>query len=151
MLQKSLMLLVALGILALASGCSLTNNSRRFVAISVLPADARIIANGVEYPGAFPQFIEVRDPSRQLLLTVFRPGYREKLYTIDSQLSSTGKIDAWASPLIFPLFGLFTDGAWEPKEHNVTLVLDPLPEEGDEAKTEAKPAAAAAKTGDAKK
>lgn len=113
--------------LLLLCGCSLTNRGPRFVALTIKPVDSYVIINGVEYHHLSPQFVEVR-PDRSLLITAYKPGYKEALYAVDYQLSNCGKIDAWASLLIFPAIGLLTDGAWELKENNITITLDPLPE-----------------------
>lgn len=92
------------------------------------PADARVIANGVEYHNISPQFIEAKR-SRELLLVVYKTGYCEALYTVDYQLSDTGRIDAWGSIFILPFFGLFSEGVWELKENNIYIKLVPLPDE----------------------
>lgn len=109
-----------------AAGCSFTNNSTQVISLTVIPADATVIANGVEYHNVSPQFLEV-NPSRELLLIVYKPGFREKLYTVGTQLSSTGKIDAFGSIFVLPFFGLFANGAWELKETNIFIELEPLP------------------------
>ena len=82
----------------------------------------------MEYHNISPQFIEAKR-SRELLLVVYKPGYREALYTVDYQLSDTGRIDAWGSIFILPFFGLFSEGAWELKENNIYIKLVPLPDE----------------------
>ena len=105
-----------------------SSDLRQIVALTIDPADARVIANGVEYHNISPQFIEAKR-SRELLLVVYKPGYREALYTVDYQLSDTGRIDAWGSIFILPFFGLFSEGAWELKENNIYIKLVPLPDE----------------------
>ena len=128
MFGKFLASATVLLVLGLGAGCSFTNSSRQIVALTIDPADARVIANGVEYHNISPQFIEAKR-SRELLLVVYKPGYREALYTVDYQLSDTGRIDAWGSIFILPFFGLFTEGAWELKENNIYIKLVPLPDE----------------------
>ena len=120
MFGKFLASATVLLVLGLGAGCSFTNSSRQIVALTIDPADARVIANGVEYHNISPQFIEAKR-SRELLLVVYKPGYREALYTVDYQLSDTGRIDAWGSIFILPFFGLFSEGAWELKENNICL------------------------------
>lgn len=112
--------------LVFASGCSLTNSTLKLVTLTTDPVDCKVIANGVEYYNVSPQFIEVA-PDRQMVISVYKPGYREGLYVVDYHLSSTGKIDAWSSILIFPMFGLLSKGAWELKENNIHIKLEPLP------------------------
>ena len=60
---------------SILSGCSWTNHSQRFVTVTVKPADATVIANGVEYNHGSPMVIEVC-PSHQLFLTAYKPGYQ---------------------------------------------------------------------------
>lgn len=108
----------------------------QIVTLDVIPADARVIANGVEYNNKSPIFIEA-STGRQLLITAYKEGYRDKLYVIDYSLSTLGKIEAWTSIFILPAFGLLFDNAWTLKENNVTLILAPLTPE---AKAEAKAA-----------
>ena len=105
----------------------------QIVALDVIPADARVIANGVEYNNKSPIFIEA-STSKQLLITAYKEGYRDKVYAIDYSLSTLGKIEACTSIFIFPAFGLLFDNAWTLNENNVTLILDPVT---DEAKKEA--------------
>lgn len=116
-----------IGTTVLLTGCSIFNRKVELVAVTVKPNNASVVANGVNYSGPFPQFIEV-DPSRQLMITVFKQGYQDQLYVVPSQLSSTGKIDAWASILLIPALGLFSNGAWEVTEHNLNFELQPLSE-----------------------
>lgn len=125
MTGKLLTTAAATVLLIFCAGCSFMNRTQQIVALTVTPSDATVIANGVAYHNISPQFIEAC-PSRELLLTVYKPGYRERLYTVDYQLSSTGKVDAWTAILILPFFGLLSDGAWELKETNITLELEPL-------------------------
>ena len=105
----------------------------QIVALDVIPADARVIANGVEYNNKSPIFIEA-STSKQLLITAYKDGYRDKVYAIDYTLSTLGKIEACTSIFILPAFGLLFDNAWTLNENNVTLILDPVT---DEAKKEA--------------
>lgn len=113
---------------ALLCGCR-----TQIVTLDVIPADAKIIANGVEYNNKSPIFIEA-GTGKQLLITAYKEGYRDKIYVIDYTLSTLGKIEACTSIFILPAFGLLFDNAWTLKENNVTLILDPLTPE---AKAEA--------------
>ena len=112
----------------------------QIVTVDVFPADATVIANGVEYRNQAPMFIEA-STGRPLLITAYKEGYREKVYAIDYGLSTLGKIEAVAGAfLILPWFGLAWDQAWELKESNVTLMLSPISEA---AKIESQSGAAA--------
>ncbi|MDR0932783.1 MAG: hypothetical protein LBM70_07190 [Victivallales bacterium] len=105
----------------------------QIVTVDVVPADAKVIANGVEYNNKSPIFIEA-DTGKQLVITAYKEGYRDKLYVVDYSLSQLGKIEAYTSIFILPVFGLFFDTAWTLNENNITLTLEPLT---DEAKREA--------------
>ena len=85
-----------------------------------------------------PIFIET-STSNQLLITAYKEGYREKSYVIDYQLSTLGVIEACTSIFILPAFGLFADTAWELKENNVTLTLDPITPEAKKEAAEVSP------------
>lgn len=118
--MKKIMLFAIVAVSALLAGCR-----TQIVTVDVIPAGATVIANGVEYSNESPIFIET-STSNQLLITAYKKGYREKSYVIDYQLSTLGKIEAWTSIFIFPAFGLFADTAWELKENNVALTLEPI-------------------------
>ena len=105
----------------------------QIVTVSVFPADATVIANGVEYKNKSPMFIEA-NTGKQLMITAYKEGYREKIHAIDYSLSTLGKIEACTCIFVLPVIGLFFDNAWELKENNVELVLEPL---SDQAKKEA--------------
>ena len=114
-------------ILAFASGCSFLARGEQIVAVTVTPSDAYVIANGQEYHMLSPMFIEV--PTRDaLLIQAYKPGYRTAYYAADSELSSTGKIDALGGILILPAIGLFSNGAWRFTESNIVIDLQPLPD-----------------------
>ena len=108
------------------------------VALDVIPADARVIANGVEYNNKSPIFIEA-STSKQLLITAYKEGYRDKNYAIDYSLSTLGKIEACTSIFIFPAIGLLFDNAWTLNENNVTLILEPVTEEAQKESMVAQP------------
>ena len=108
------------------------------VALDVIPADARVIANGVEYNNKSPIFIEA-STSKQLLITAYKEGYRDKNYAIDYSLSTLGKIEACTSIFIFPAIGLLFDNAWTLNENNVTLILEPVTEEAKKESMVAQP------------
>lgn len=105
----------------------------QIVTVNVFPADATVIANGVEYKNKSPMFIEA-NTGKQLMITAYKEGYREKIHAIDYSLSTLGKIEACTCIFVLPVIGLFFDNAWELKENNVELVLEPL---SDQAKKEA--------------
>ena len=114
-------------ILAFASGCSFLARGEQIVSVTVTPSDASVIANGVEYHMLSPMFIEV--PTRDaLLITAYKPGYRTVFYAADSQLSTTGKIDAVGGIFILPALGLLSNGAWRFTESNIRIDLQPLPD-----------------------
>ena len=126
--MKKVLILGVSALALLLCGCR-----TQIVTVSVVPADATVIANGVEYRNKSPMFIEA-NTGRQLMITAYKEGYREKIHAIDYSLSTLGKIEAWTSIFVLPAFGLIFDNAWELKENNVELVLEPL---SDEAKKEA--------------
>lgn len=110
-----------------STGCSLLARGEQIVSVTVTPSDAYVIANGVEYHTLSPMFIEV--PTRDaLLITAYKPGYRVAYYAVDSELSSTGKLDALGSILILPAVGLLSNGAWRFAESNIVINLQPLPD-----------------------
>ena len=59
--------------------------------------------------------------------------------SVDYQLSTLGVIEACTSIFILPAFGLFADTAWELKENNVTLTLDPITPEAKKEAAEVSP------------
>lgn len=114
-------------VLAFSSGCSFLARGEQLVSVTVTPSDASVIANGVEYHMLSPMFIEV--PTRNaLLITAYKPGYRTAYYAADSELSSTGKLDALGAILILPAAGLLSNGAWKFTENNIVIELQPLPD-----------------------
>ncbi|GEM_PF-6247217 len=124
---KKPLFFLLIGVMLAGSGCSYTNRGPKMIALTISPSDAYVIINGTEYRNPSPQFVEVTT-SRTLLITAYKPGYRENNYVVDNQLSSVGTIDALGSIFLFPFFGLFSEGAWELKETNIRLELEPLPE-----------------------
>ena len=114
-------------VLAFTSGCSWLARGEQIVSVTVTPSDAYVIANGQEYHMLSPMFIEV--PTRDsLLIMAYKPGYRTAYYASDSELSSTGKLDALGSIFILPSLGLFSNGAWKFSESNIVIDLQPLPD-----------------------
>ena len=114
-------------LLSCTSACSVLARGEQIVAITVTPSDAAVIVNGVEYHMLSPMFVEV--PTRDaLLVTAYKPGYRTAYYAADSELSSTGKLDALGSIIILPAVGLLTNGAWRFTESNIVINLQPLPD-----------------------
>ena len=126
-MKYALLAFCATLILSLCSSCSFLARGRQIVAVTVTPADAYVIANGVEYHTLSPMYIEV--PTRDaLLVTAYKPGYRTAYYAADSELSSTGKLDALGAILILPATGLLSNGAWRFTESNIVINLQPLPD-----------------------
>jgi hypothetical protein len=114
-------------VLAFTSACSFLARGEQLVSVTVTPSDASVIANGVEYHMLSPMFISV--PTRNaLLLTAYKPGYRTAYYAADSELSSTGKLDALGGIFILPAAGLLSNGAWKFTENNIVINLQPLPD-----------------------
>lgn len=118
---KQISLFLTAAMILLISGCR-----TQIVAVEVTPSDAAIIANGVEYNTKSPVFIEA-STGKQLLITAYKDGYKDKLYVIDYSLSTLGKIEAWTSFLVLPAFGLLFDNAWTLQENNVLLTLERIP------------------------
>ncbi|MBR4717979.1 MAG: hypothetical protein IKP09_07955 [Lentisphaeria bacterium] len=113
--------------LVFTSGCSFLARGEQIVSVTVTPSDAAVIANGSEYHMLSPMFIEV--PTRDaLLITAYKPGYRTAFYAADSELSTTGKIDAIGGIFILPAIGLLSNGAWRFTESNIVINLQPLPD-----------------------
>lgn len=114
-------------ILAFASGCSFLARGEQLISVTVTPSDAAVIANGAEYHMLSPMFISV--PTKNaLLITAYKPGYRVAYYAADSELSSTGKLDALGGIFILPAAGLLSNGAWRFTESNIRIDLQPLPD-----------------------
>ena len=126
-MKYTLLALFAAIALVFTSGCSFLARGEQLVSVTVTPSDAAVIANGVEYHLLSPMFIEV--PTRDaLLITAYKPGYRTAYYAADSELSSTGKLDALGSIFILPAVGLLSNGAWRFTESNIVINLQPLPD-----------------------
>lgn len=126
-MKYTLLTVFAALILTLASGCSFFARGEQIIAVTVTPSDAAVIANGAEYHMLSPMYMSV--PTRDaLLITAYKPGYRTAYYAADSELSSTGKLDALGSIFILPAAGLLTNGAWRFTESNVVINLQPLPD-----------------------
>ena len=119
--------LFAVLVLAFSSACSFLARGEQIVSVTVTPSDAYVIANGQEYHMLSPMFIEV--PTKNaLLITAYKPGYRTAYYAADSELSTTGKIDAIGGIFILPAAGLLSNGAWKFTENNIVINLQPLPD-----------------------
>ncbi len=126
-MKYTLLAVFAAFVLAFTSGCSFLARGEQLVSVTVTPSDASVIANGVEYHMLSPMYIEV--PTRDaLLITAYKPGYRTAYYAVDSELSSTGRLDALGSIFILPAAGLLTNGAWRFTESNIVINLQPLPD-----------------------
>ncbi|MBO4648847.1 MAG: hypothetical protein J5806_11905 [Lentisphaeria bacterium] len=122
--MKRMMFLGLAAALLMMCGCR-----TQIITVDVVPADATVIANGVEYRNKCPMFIET-PTGKQLMITAYKEGYRERIYAIDYKLSTVGKIETITGCfLLLPFIGLCFDNAWELKETNVFLTLDPVSEE----------------------
>ncbi len=127
--MKKFLPVLAAAAMAMVQGCSFFTPSTQIIAVNIIPQDVKLIANGVEYSGA-PLFIEARR-SQELLIKVYKRGYLTQTVAVGRQLSDTGTLDACFSFLILPALGLFTPGAWEMDQNNLTIIL--LPDEKLEA------------------
>ena len=126
-MKYALLAFCAALLLSLCSACSFLARGEQIVSVTVTPSDAFVIANGVEYHLLSPMYIEV--PTRDaLLVTAYKPGYRTAYYAVDSELSSTGKLDALGAIFILPAAGLFSNGAWRFVDSNIVINLQPLPD-----------------------
>ena len=126
-MKYALLAFCAALLLSLCSACSFLARGEQIVSVTVTPSDSFVIANGVEYHTLSPMFIEV--PTRDaLLITAYKPGYRTVYYASDSELSSTGKLDALGAIFILPSLGLFSNGAWRFVDSNIVINLQPLPD-----------------------
>lgn len=98
----------------------------QIITVDVVPRDATVIANGVEYRNNSPIFVET-PTGKQLMITAYKDGYRDQIYAIDYKLSTVGKIETITGCfLLVPFIGLCFDNAWELKETNVYLTLEPI-------------------------
>ena len=119
--MKRMMFLGLAAALLVMCGCR-----TQIITVDVVPADATVIANGVEYRNKCPMFIET-PTGKQLMITAYKEGYREKIYAIDYKLSTVGKIEVITGCfLLVPFIGLCFDNAWELKENNVEITLEPV-------------------------
>ena len=126
-MKYTLLAVFAALVMTLTSGCSFFARGEQIVSVTVTPSDAAVIANGAEYHMLSPMFMSV--PTKDaLLITAYKPGYRTAYYAADSELSSTGKLDALGSIFILPAAGLLTNGAWRFTESNIVINLQPLPD-----------------------
>jgi len=126
-MKYTLLAVFAALVMTLTSGCSFFARGEQIIALTVTPSDAAVIANGAEYHMLSPMFLSV--PTKDaLLITAYKPGYRTAYYAADSELSSTGKLDALGSIFILPAAGLLTNGAWRFTESNIVINLQPLPD-----------------------
>ena len=126
-MKYTLLAIFAALISVFSTGCSFLARGEQIVSVTVTPSDAYVIANGAEYHMLSPMFIEV--PTRDaLLITAYKPGYRVAYYAVDSELSSTGKLDALGGIVILPALGLLSNGAWRFTESNIVIDLQPLPD-----------------------
>ena len=126
-MKYTLLAVFAALVLTFTSGCSFFARGEQIVSVTVTPSDAAVIANGAEYHMLSPMYMSV--PTKDaLLITAYKPGYRTAYYAADSELSSTGKLDALGSIFILPAAGLLTNGAWRFTESNIVINLQPLPD-----------------------
>jgi hypothetical protein len=113
-------LVIFLGIAA--SGCSVFANNTQSLKIACSEPDATLQINGGKtYPGKAQ--IEARR-NKLVSIACFKPGYFASHKIISSSLSGTGKADlAGSFILVLPAIGLFTPGAWNLDETDVTLFM----------------------------
>ena len=119
--MKKVFLLGLAAVVLTVCGCR-----TQIITVDVVPSDATVLANGVEYRNGSPLYIET-PTGKQLMITAYKEGYRERIYAIDYKLSTVGKIETIAGCLLLlPFIGLCFDNAWELKQNNVFLTLEPL-------------------------
>ena len=119
--MKKKMFLGFAAVLLVLCGCR-----TQIITVDVVPRDATVIANGVEYRNNSPIFVET-PTGKQLMITAYKDGYRDQIYAIDYKLSTVGKIETITGCfLLVPFIGLCFDNAWELKETNVYLTLEPI-------------------------
>ena len=75
--MKKILILGVSALVMLLCGCR-----TQIVTVNVFPADATVIANGVEYKNKSPMFIEA-NTGRQLMITAYKEGFREKIHAVD--------------------------------------------------------------------
>jgi hypothetical protein len=120
-MKKTISIILALSV-AINCSCSLGVGSNQTVTVnSNVPAS--IIANGNPVGKTPLSFDAKRAKSLSLIATA--PGYRQSVKTVDRQFSQTGMLDAVGGLFIlFPWFGLLSDGAWELEQDNIYLNLE---------------------------
>ena len=119
--MKKLMFLGFMAAVLVMCGCR-----TQIITVDVAPADATVVANGVEYRNGSPIFVET-PTGKQLMITAYKEGYRDKIHAINYKLSTVGKIETVAGCLLLvPFIGLCFDNAWELEETNVYLTLEPI-------------------------
>ena len=132
--MKKIMFLGMVAVVLTVCGCR-----TQIITVDVMPADATVIANGVEYRNKSPLFVET-PTGKQLMITAYKEGYRDKIYAIDYKLSTVGKIETITGCiLLLPFIGLCFDNAWELKENNVYLTLEPITEDAKKEALEYEP------------
>ena len=119
--MKKMFFLGLIAVVLTVCGCR-----TQIITVNVVPSDATVLANGVEYRNGSPLFIET-PTGKQLMITAYKEGYREQIYAIDYKLSTVGKIETITGCFILlPFIGLCFDNAWELKQNNVYLNLEPV-------------------------
>lgn len=113
-------LVIFLGVAA--SGCSVFANNTQSLKITCSEPDATLQVNGGQiYIGKTK--IEAKR-NKLISIACFKPGYFPAHKVISSSLSGTGKADlAGSFLLVLPALGLFTPGAWNLDETDVTLFM----------------------------
>lgn len=109
---------VGLGI----SGCSAFATNTQSLKIACSEPDATIQINGGQtFQGATQ--VEARR-NKLVAISCLKPGYFPSHKLVSSSLSGTGKADLVGSFIfVLPAFGLFTPGAWNLDETDVTLSM----------------------------
>lgn len=107
---------------SLASGCSTFVAKTQTVTVACSESDATIQINGgTTYQGKAQ--VEARK-NKPVSISCYKQGYFPSQKVISSSLSGFGVADLIGSfILVFPAFGLFTAGAWQLDETDVTLVM----------------------------
>lgn len=104
------------------SGCSVFANKTQSVKLTCSEPDATLQINGGQTFTGKTQIEAVRN--KTLSATCFKPGYFTSQKHISSSLSTSGMYDlAGSFIIVLPAIGLFTPGAWDLDETDVTLFM----------------------------
>ena len=117
-MKKVILLFVAVSLLV--SGCSAFVPRTQTVTASCSEADATLQINGGETQTGKARVEARRD--KVFSYACLKPGYYPAHKSVSYSISPTGIADFVGSMIfIIPVVGIFTPGAWDLDEHDVTI------------------------------